>query len=88
MLAVGSWPEGDRRGTGRDGCGPWEFCVQWGDSELAEGWVTGELAGWAGEMLLQLRGGRSHLFWILGELGESGRGERELACKSWCLGDT
>ena len=52
MLAVGSWPEGDRRGTGRDGCGPWEFCVQWGDSELAEGRVTGELEGWAGEVEL------------------------------------
>ena len=25
MLAVGSWPEGDRRGTGRDGCSPREF---------------------------------------------------------------
>lgn len=44
-------------------------------SELAEGRVMGELEGWAGEMLLQLRG---YWFWILGELGESGR-KRERA---------
>lgn len=67
---------------------PREFSRQWGRQafcELAEGRVMGELEGRAGEMLLQLRG---YWFWILGELGESGRGERELACKFWCYGGT
>lgn len=89
VLAVGNWPEGGRRGIGRDDCSPQGVLRPVGRqafSEPAEGRVMGELEGWAGEMLLQLRGGRSHLFWILGELGESGRGERELACKFWCLG--
>lgn len=42
----------------------------------------GELEGWAGEMLLQLRG---YWFWILGELGErERRRESSLASsKAW-----
>lgn len=63
MLAVGSWPEGDERGIGREDCSPRGVLSPVGRqafSELAEGRVMGELEG-AGEMLPLLRGGRSHL---------------------------
>lgn len=63
MLAVGSWPEGDRQGIGRDDCSPQGVLSPVGRqafSELAEGRVMGELEG-AGEMLLLLRRGRSRL---------------------------
>lgn len=63
MLAVGSWPEGDRRGVCRDDCSSQGVLSPVGRqafSELAESRVMGELEG-TGEMLLLLRGGRSHL---------------------------
>ena len=63
MLVVGSWPEGDGRGIGREDCSPQGVLSPVGRqafSELAEGRVMGELEG-AGEMLPLLRGGRSHL---------------------------
>jgi len=48
MLAVGSCPEGDRRGIGRDDCSPQGVLVPvrgQAFSELTEGRVMGELEG-------------------------------------------